>query len=283
MPIKKSIPTTRKDIQERIQKAGNFWIDKQPADMGNYSGVVSVPGTSNMVYVRLSNGQVIQALNTVAPNIYNWKVFVGRDKSQPWIIKVTEVRWVYNLASTVAYILFHHKQHEYPSPDTIWIRRDQFTPLLILPAGGLSLRLFGDTIYKYGMSNPIAIPTQDIDTSPYVVTAGAKYVTFEILMDGTFNFIEGSTFDSLDLLYAQPIPSPTDGSFPVCCFIMYEGQTEHRRDDTQRTIIDLRQFTSDSGENPTNQIDFGKFALVHHVHPVNHYDEFDPIAIQVFS
>lgn len=282
MPIKKSLSQIKKEAQQNIQRAGQFWLDKQPADLGNHSGVVEVPNTQNMVYARLTNGQVVQALNTVAPNIYNWKVFVGRDKSQPSLLKITDVRWVYNLRNTIAYILFHHRQHEYPHPDTVWVTRDMFLPLLVLPAGGLTVRLHGDEIYKYGMSNPIVVATQNIDTSSYAVSVGAKYVTFEILTNGTFNFIESAVADSLDLLYLQSMPSPTDGSFPVCCFIFYEGQTEHRRDSTRRTIIDLRQFTSDSGENPTTQIDFGKFALTQHVHPPSYHED-DPIANQVFS
>lgn len=254
MAQRKSIAQIRQDIKAKIDKAGEYWIEKQPADMGNWSGVVEVPDTQNMVFVRLANGQVIQAFNSVAPNIYNWKVFVGRDKSQPWLVKVIEVRWIYNLADTIAYVLFHHKQHEYPAPDTVWVRRDQFMPLLVLPAGGFTVNIYGDVIYSFGMDYPIRIADQEnVDLSSYAVTAGARYVLLEITSAGVLNYVVGTTYGSLAILYTQPLPVPSPNAFPVCAFIFYETQTALRRDSVERTIIDLRMFTSNTGSDVSEQ------------------------------
>jgi hypothetical protein len=214
--------------------------------MGNHSGVVKVPNTENMVYVRLPNGQVIKVFNSIAPNIYNWKVYIGRDKSQPGLLKVTEVRWVHNIVETIAYVVFHHKQHEYPAPDTVWVRRDQFLPLLVLPAGGLHVRLYGDVVYAPGMVAPVRVANEeDIDLSSHAVVAGAKYVLMEVDPTGALQYVTGDTVDSIDILrVGTPIPSPSEGNFPICVFEFYEGQTELRRDDEERNIIDLRMFTS---------------------------------------
>lgn len=246
MPVRKSKNQLRDDLRKRINTAGDYFIDKQPADVGNYAGVVKVPNTQSMIYVRVANGQVVQVFNDKAPAIYNWKVYIGRDKSQPSLLKVLEVRWIYNLAQTVAYVLFHHEQHEYPAPDTVWIRRDQFMPLLVLPAGGFKFNMYGDTIYRTGMTAPIRVAdAENVDLVAYSGGLGAFYVLLEITPTGTLNYVEGTNYGSLAALYLNPLPAPTGGNFPVCAFIFYEGQTELRRDSVERTIIDLRMFTSD--------------------------------------
>lgn len=246
MAVRKTLNLLQKELSAKIEQAGNFYITKIPADLGNYSGTVRVPGTTNMVYARLSNGQLVEVFNGIAPAIYNWKVFIGRDKSQPSLLKVLEVRWVYNMAQTVAYVLFHHEQHEYPGPDTIWVRRDQFLPLLVLPAGGYNIRIYGDYIYTYGMSYPIRIANEtSIDLSAYIMSAGAHYVLVEAKPDGTFNYVVGTTYGSIEDLRANaPFPQPTEGSFPLCVIEFYDGQSEIRRDSTERNIIDLRMFVS---------------------------------------
>lgn len=251
MAVRKSIQQVTKELKDRIDSAGEFWINRQPASLGNYAGIVKVPDTNNMVYARLENGQVVRVFNTIAPNINNWKVYIGSDKSQPGILKVLEVRWVHNLSQAVGYLLFHHGQHEYPAPDTVWIRRDQFMPLLVLPGGEFNIRVYGDIIYMLGMDAPIRIADitdidmTNVDGVDYTISSGAKYVLLEILSDGTFNFVDGDVWGTIDFLrVSAPLPAPTPGAFPICAIEFYGGQTSIRRDSAERNIIDLRMFTS---------------------------------------
>jgi hypothetical protein len=232
-------------IDKRLKREGLPYLEKISADMGDHDGVVAVPGTSNMVYVRVSNGQVVKVFNDLAPNEYNRKVTIGRDKYQPTIWKIIDIRWVYDTDEDHAHLLYHHEQHEYPNPDAVFVRRDQFSPLLILPAGGFNVRFYGDVIYKFGMSAPIRVENADIDLSSYVITAGAKYVRLDVDTSGTLVYTVGNLVGSRDVLEVEPLPIPGVDSFPVAAFIFYEGQTELRRDSTERTIIDLRMFTSD--------------------------------------
>lgn len=236
----------RKEFNKRLEKAGQYWIEKFPGRLGNYAGVVAVPGKQGVVYVRLeTSGQVVEAVNTLAPGIFDFPVFVGRDKSQPSVLKVSEIRWIYALGTIVNYIVFHHQQHEYPNPDTVWIMRDQFMPLLVLPAGGFNVKIFGDTVYDPAMPNPIRFPDTPLDLSAYVNTTAANYLLIELDSTGTVNYVVGANYsDIVTLRLGAPIPAPTDGNFPICAIEFYAGQTEIRRDSTERNIIDLRMFTS---------------------------------------
>jgi len=232
-------------IKKSFQHAGEFWIERQPAKLGDYSGTVIVPGTKGILYARLINGQILQVYNNVVPNIPHLDVLIGRDKSQPSVWKVIETIQVHDLSQVPSYLTFHHEQHEYPAPDSVFVRRDQITPLLVLPAGGFNVRFFGDVVYKFGMLAPVRVNDADIDLSSHVITAGAKYVRLDVSTSGTLVYTIGNVVGSKELLELEPLPVPTANGFPVCAFVFYEGQTELRRDSTERTIIDLRMFTSD--------------------------------------
>lgn len=251
-----NMQSVKKKLDQRFETAGQYWLEKFPARLGNYAGVVEVPGKHGMVYARLeTSGQVVEAQNWLAPGLFDFPVFVGRDKSQPSVLKVSEIRWIYALGTMINYIVFHHAQHEYPNADTVWVRRDQFMPLLVLPNSGFNVRLFGDVIYRYGMANPIRVENADIDLSSYAVSVGAQYVLLQALQDGSLDYVVGDLAVSRAALEASsPLPTPSDNAFPICAFEFYEGQTELRRDSTERTIIDLRMFTSDTSSGTGTQI-----------------------------
>jgi hypothetical protein len=245
----KSIHQIMKDFNNKLNKLSAFFLDRQDAWLGNYAGVVDVPNKEGMVYVRLQSGQVVEALNTVAPSIHNWAVTVGKDKSQPHVFRVLETRMVHPNGDTPSYVKFHHEQHEFPGPDTVFVYRDQFMPLLVYPLGGLSLQLFGDIIYSIGMSNPIRVPDTVIDMTSYVPASGAEYVLIEVETDGTLNYIIGTNYDSREILEVSgDIPAPTPNNVPICAVIMFAGQTEVRRDFNRRDIIDLRMFVVGNGD-----------------------------------
>ena len=266
MPARRTLKQLANHFINKIDEAGQYWLDRQAGKLGNYGGTVSVPDKNGVVYVRLQNGQVVQALNTIAPAIYNWPVYVGREKFQPHILKVIETRWAFNAQDMPNYLTFHHTQHEFPGPDTVFVYRDQFMPLLVYPYSGLTVKLFGDVIYTRGMTNPLRIPDTLINLTSYVPSSGAQYLLFEIETDGTFNYIASSVYASREILVTTaPMPTPSDNTFPVCVFVLWNGQTEVRRDSERRDIIDLRMFTS-----PSSDI---------HTHNLVDLDDVDPAAL----
>ena len=239
----------KKRFDKRIKQSGDFWIERQPAKLGNYSDVVEVPGAESMVYARLINGQVVTVFNNRVPNNPHLDVWIGTDKSEPTLWQVLQEWAVHDSNQVPNLVTYHHEQHEYPSPDTVWVRTDQFMALNVLPAGEFKINLYGGIVYRFGMDAPIRVANQvdddAIDLVSYAIDAGAKYVLMEILEDGTPNFVEGSVLGSIEILESEGLPIPSAGAFPIFALIFHEGQTELRRDNDTRTIIDLRQFTSD--------------------------------------
>lgn len=243
-----------RDFKRKLAQAGEFYLDKQPAFLGNYAGAVEVPNKNGLVYARVQSGQVVEVLNNVAPNIHNWPVYIGRDKSQPHTLKVLETRWIYNIEKMPHYTVFHHTQHEYPAPDTVWVYRDQFMPLLILPNGGLTVKLYGDVIYIVGMVRPIRVADQIVDMSGDVPGGtGAQYWLLELDPTGTVQKKFGTVVSSRQILEVEgEIPDPTAGSIPLCAIILEQGQVDIRRDSERRDIVDLRLFASPSGDAHTH-------------------------------
>jgi hypothetical protein len=241
-----TIRNEKQKIKKQVKKIGDFWIQRLFANLGDYNGVVNVANTENLVYFRIENGQVLKAINDVVPAVYNLPVFVGREKSQPAVWKIIEQRKVYAGTAEPSYVKFHHQQHEYPNGDTVFVRREQFMPLNVLPIGGMTVRLYGDVVYKRGMTAPIKIGTQDLDLSSHTPVSGAKYLLLELKLDGTLQFKEGAIVANREVLQTQSLPTPSLNAFPLFVFECFAGQTEHRRDDQQRTMIDLRNLATDT-------------------------------------
>jgi len=246
------IPTFVQNLLKKTTKTSEQWLEKVPAWLGDHDGVV-LTSTWGMINVRTVEGQVLMVYNTVAPAERNLMVEIGRSKDTPNLWQVISRRGVYGNVPASSSIQYHHIQHEYPAGDSVFVRRDQFTPLLVLPAGGFNVRLYGDVVYKFGMAAPVKVENADIDLSSYAIDAGAKYVLLEAQDDGTLNYIEGDVVGSRELLELEPLPTPSSNAFPICAFIFYELQTELRRDDEERTIIDLRQFTTDVATDSITQ------------------------------
>jgi len=242
--------TIRKKLERKIQKESTPWLSRAIAMLGDGSGNVLVDGEPGMVYARVDNGQVIEVFNDKVPAENNRQVEIGIDRRQPGLWQVIRIRRSYGESVDTPFTVFHHEQHEYPNADTVFVRRDQFTPLLVLPAGGMSVRIFGDVIYRYGMTAPIKVENTDVDLSSYVPVSGALWLLIEALEDGTINYVEGDTVASLSVLEFTPLPVPSPDAFPICAISLYNGQTSIRRDDEVRHIVDLRQFISDVTVDP---------------------------------
>lgn len=205
------------------------WLEQIPVVLGDLDGNVDAGGA--LVYFRYDNGVVGEALNYVAPLIFDLHVLVGRNKAQPGYLQVISVRETYvNPVSN--FVRNHHEQHEFPAIDTVWIDRKQIMPLTILvnpdPPDGFddnfTVRVFGNVAQT--ATGIQLIETQDIDLSSYVPTNGAKYVSFEVDDDGVITIHDGTEVGSAELLTEADIPAPEPGKYFIGYALLYETQAQ---------------------------------------------------------
>src|SRR4030067_1851260 len=63
-----------------------------PGLIGDNSYTIDVPGRANYVYVRTSNGEVIEAFNNRVTPVLDLPVFVGEDPKEPQLLQALSVR-----------------------------------------------------------------------------------------------------------------------------------------------------------------------------------------------
>lgn len=210
-----------------IEENSSEWLEQVPAVLGDLEGNVSAGGS--LVYARLDNGYVIIAMNYIAPLIFDFHVLVGRSKSQSGYFQVIASREVYDDPQS-EFVKYHHEQHEYPGPDTVWVDRKQFMPLtiLVLDSALLKVRLFGNVAQT--AAGIKLIDTQDITLSSYVPATGAKYVSIETDDDGVVSVHDGTAVGAIELLTENDIPVPDSGKYFLGYVMLYEDQTELTND-----------------------------------------------------
>lgn len=220
-------------LRKILSSKGNIEI---PAFLGDLSGVVKT-GRPNRVYVTLFNGDVITVVNQKVPNVLHLPVIIGKRAGEN-MLQILRSRDVY-LDSDYIDLVDHALNHEWGKLDTLWVWKEQFTPGLPLPAGGLTVKIFGTEYYLNGWH---AMPTQIIDMTSEAVTVGAVYVLVEIDDAGVITFNTGTPVASREVLEYSDIPEPAPNKKQLFAVKMYAGQTEilKIREPYNTDIIDLR-------------------------------------------
>jgi hypothetical protein len=216
-----------KQLVSLIEENSSEWLRKVPAVLGDLEG--HVESGVGLVFARLSNGYVVEAINYIAPLIFDLQVIIGQSKSMQGIWQVISVRETYPSPAS-NFVKYHHEQHEFPGPDTVWVDRKQILPLTILVTDGaaFTVRVFGNVAQT--ATGIQLIDTQDIDLSSYVPTAGAKYVSFEVDDDGIISVHDGVEVGSFELLTETDIPVPEPGKYFLGYAMLFETQTELTND-----------------------------------------------------
>src|SRR5690349_12523903 len=124
------------------------WLDIELVRLGKDSSQVVETGTPGLLWARLDNGKPIKVRVGIAncPSRFDLHVLVGRKRRQPKVWQVIDVQEDYDNPAGGGELTYHHHQHEFPSADTVWVYRDQFMPFLVLPNGGMTVKLFGDIL-----------------------------------------------------------------------------------------------------------------------------------------
>lgn len=216
-----------KQSVKRIQEIGSDWIgEPQDVRLGDYNGdVLSV--TPGRYLARQLNGRVIEVLNAIhVPPRFDLHVKARRSKSQPNLWQITETLEDYTDPAGAGELAYHHKQHEEGGPDRVNLSRKQIYARTVRVKNGASfiVRVYGDA--DFTQNGYVAIKTQDLDLSSYVISAGAKFIAIESDEDGVLSIQDGVAFGSPVVGTAEDFPVPDVGKYSRAFVLMYEGQEE---------------------------------------------------------
>lgn len=237
--------------QQKIQK-GYFAI------LGTLSGEV-LTGVSNLVYVTTFDGQTQQVINRRVPNRAGIVVFVGSDE-----YSANKIEILYTLNTdggtndgetdgSLSSVAQHGGTHIYPSYDTVWVRGDQFLPLLATPldantfdpANGLVVKISPGVVRKNDDSGWVYVSEQNVDLSSHVPGADALWVTLQAEDDGMVSVVDGVVNVARTSLTLADIPEPTGKR--LWAIILEDGRDQLYKNDTWNDFLDLRFDGSGSG------------------------------------
>lgn len=245
-------------IQRKEELLGGF--------LGNAAGIVRVPGRQYYVYVRLWNGEVVEAYN-------------GEVQANPGLpVKVAYRSGRYAIAG--ARDVFDNPlppqladgitdQMTWPGMYTVNIRGEQYLPGLVSPLSGFTVRFYGDQDFAAGVV--YIVPPQDIDLTAHIPASGARWILLE-LVAGAVQVVEGALAGSVDLLTSALIPAPSGR--PLAAVRLYAGQVAITRGKYYSDILDLRTASAaangdatylrlDGANSPlTGNVDFGGYKAI---------------------
>lgn len=231
----------KKDLRKRYVKsvrtiAGTY--DKRAARIGKTKTVIqtAIPG---VIYCRLSNGQVISAVNSIAPLIFDYPVTVGRNpKNQYW--EVIEIRQPYAVPLQGG-LVDHHETHEYPNRDTVFVHGEQFLPFDVLPDqdNAFHVNIYGGVVTIN--DTRYLIDNQTMDLSAYALSTGAKWLLLEINSSGELDVVLSADYGSKEALTPDLVPPPDESAWDMCAIKFYAGQaTLQRNPNGTDDFLDLR-------------------------------------------
>lgn len=227
--------TTKHFIRQKINQRYGQFAEKpryQTGMLGNVAGVVRA-SRNHYVYVRLRNGEVVEAYNDRVPSTAGRPV-VLRWASGRWMIEST---WQVFDEPIWDGVGEHSESHDLYGTDPLYVRAGQFLPGLVIPKPG-ELAII--------VCNPLTELYENIDLSEYIPENGAIWalISFD-LDDGSIGVTTGGTADSYGELLVSEIPSSADIS--LAALKLYAGQLEIVRSKIVCDIVDLRWLQSGNG------------------------------------
>ena len=207
--------------------------------------IVTSGSRTGFTRVKFSNGFEMDVLNYRIASIPNLKISVGYDPMMPGELQVLGIRESLRyLGENSAYTYFlvdHHKNHEYPNHDVVWVQGAQFIPNNVLPKGdSLEIQVYGSVMRT--TNDWVAVRSATLDLTTNVPATGARYVLIEMDADGTPIATDG-TAKTLPSLTIGDIPEPTLGRLPIAAVLLRANQTTIERDvrgGHRNDIVDLR-------------------------------------------
>lgn len=228
-------------VQREVQKA----VARLTKPKAWPATIVGAGSRTGFTRVRFSNGLETDVLNIKMSSVADLKVRVGYDPLMPGELQVLGMRERISLSGTASRYLYwlvdHHRNHEFPGHDTVWVHGAQFIPLNVAAMGGYTVSIYGSVLR--GSGEWFAFTSETHDFSGSIPTTGARFILIEVDTSGQCVFTGGVEKNSRHNLEMSDIPAPTKERISIAAVMTYAGQDEIRQDTRpgrRNDIIDLR-------------------------------------------
>jgi hypothetical protein len=208
--------------------------------LGLSDGTVEVPNRDHYVYIRSSEGGLVEAYNDAVPNAYNLPVWYGFSEFMPTRLHVIAARDVY-IDPVYSGVLPHANTHQWGNKsgnDILYVMAQQFMPLNVTASGGFTVSVYPHAVLT--SSGFVYADGGDFDLTSYHPTTGARWVLLSVDDDGDIIFKNGSTVATKELLTYSNIPLPDAGTFPFFAVKLYDGQSAIVHNRNLSDLADLR-------------------------------------------
>lgn len=214
-------------------------VDKQAGFLGRGDGEIRVPGKAHYVYVRLWNGEVVEAFNRSVPVGFGMAVWVTwKDR-----IAYVEVRQAYPEIVPDFIPDGLETELQWPNSHALYVRPEQFLAGLVYPTTGLKVKFYGATVRIPG-AGVIKFPGEEIDLTGYLPLTGATWAVIYLKADGTIDVETGGAATTWMELQTADIPDVI--GLPVFAIRLFAGQTSIQHGKFGSMLEDLR-FLQKSG------------------------------------
>ena len=223
---------------EKLARKFEKKIRKVTASKRYFASIVSASATKRgYTTVKLENGQNMDVVNRRTSNTPG-KVILGYDNnSMPGVLQILGTRETWGDVPSDSGFAEHHETHEYPGADTVYVQRDQFIPLLVLPVSEFVVQIYGNVMYSSGTW--YKIKNQQLDLAAHKPTTGALYVLLQANSAGVVTIKDGVAVGGRGALSMSKIPAPDAGNYPLCAVALYDGQELLQRDTRVGKIDDF--------------------------------------------
>jgi hypothetical protein len=240
----------RRQFKKRINEKQDS-IVPMPAVIGDDTG--NVYDADRNIYVRIA-GQVQKIKNSDISPLYNQKVWVGYEPTQPNTFKILNERTSSGEGNVITPAKHAHT-HEWMGhgvgggTDVVKVQLGQFMPLRVMPYSGFKVLIYpglirvGTTFVLLADTNDAGKPIPkilDLEEHIYVASDKAAYVLVTIDTNGDIVTIKGDEKD-IAILALTNIPDiPIGTQYVLAAVRVYSGMMEIQENREATDIVDLR-------------------------------------------
>jgi hypothetical protein len=214
----------------QLRLAGIISDALTPGEGERLTGIITEVVERNVVLVRTPNG-VIRALNYSLPARIGLPVVVEW-RNSAWV--VTDIdHLAMPMLGNAHYVAWHHDAHEFAreggGDDVVWLRKEQYTPLMVAPTvpPSLRVRVFPSTVIDSNLQVRELHSTFILDLEPFYGET-TRYAVITLDVDACWPRVDVYEY----------APAVTPGTVPLALVRLRQGASEIGWGD----ILDIREL-----------------------------------------